>query len=105
MNWNDCCWRSQTTLRRAPRTGMQQAKSLKTGSLGSPASDIFLWTAALRDRFAENRADVAGRSVRPALDQAQDRGLVERRGVERAIAHRGELPAFRREPYEEVVRV
>src|SRR6266545_359282 len=98
MKWKDCRCRSQTTLRRAPRTGIQLAKRTKTGS-------GILGSTALRDRFAEARADVARRAVGPALDEAQDRRRRERGGVEIAIAHRSGLPPCVGETFEKVVRL
>src|SRR5262245_47248604 len=106
MKWSACRCRSQTTLRRAPRTGRQQAKSVKTGSgilggiagmagmgvIGGIGGIGGIGAAALRDRLAEGGADVAGGAIGPALDEAQDRLRRERRGVDEAVAHRGVLP-------------
>src|SRR5947209_1166730 len=103
MNWNDWRCRSQITLRRAPRTGMQQAKREKTGARLSPAGvSSIIRAAALRNRFAERPADVAGGAVGPALDEAREGLLGERRGVEEAIGHGHQPLPLRRESREEV---
>src|SRR5436305_5945862 len=99
MNWNDCRCTSQRTLRRAPRTGRQHAKSWKTGSRAW--SDLIVGTEASGDRLAEGAADVAGGPVGAALDQPQHRGP-RGAGVEEAVAHRREQPPLGGEPGEEV---
>src|SRR5436305_69994 len=103
MGWEDWRCRSQITLRRAPRTGMQLAKRVKTRSPGARGSDVISVriSEALRDRFAEGRAGVPLGAVGPALDEAQERRLGGQRGVEGAEGHRHELPAFRGEALEE----
>src|ERR1700710_2731431 len=95
MSWNDCRWRSQTRLRRAPFTGRQQAKREKT------ASGLLLGPAALRDRLAEAPADVARGAVGTALDEPQDRGAAGAR-VQVAVDHRRQLLPFDGEAREDV---
>src|SRR4051794_22655089 len=106
MSWYDCRCTSQTTLRRAPWTGMQQAKSWKTGGRDS---GLFIAgiigiarTAALRDRLAEAAADVARGAVWGALGHPQDGRAVRPRG-QMAVAHRRDRLPFEGEPGEEVV--
>src|SRR4051812_41216250 len=102
MNWNDCRCRSQRRLRRAPRTGMQHAKSWKTG--GRASSGFIIGAKALRDRLAEAPADVSGGAVGAALDEPQDRGAGRPR-MEEAVAHGRDLLSLGGEPREEVVTV
>src|SRR5579885_3532931 len=97
MGWADWRPRSQSTLRRAPRTGRQQAKRTKTGS-------VAIVRQALRDRFVESGAGVAARTVGPALDQAQEGRRARGRDVGEAMGHRDEVPACRGEPVEEAPR-
>src|SRR6476660_9787710 len=97
MGWADWRARSQSTLRRAPRTGRQQAKRTKTGS-------GVIVREALRDRFVESGAGVAARAVGSALDQTQEGRRARGRGVGEAMGHRDEVPARRREPVKEALR-
>src|ERR1700730_2671802 len=101
MKRNECRCRSQTTLRRAPRTGTQQANNANTSPGRSAGSGNI--GAPFRKRPVETPADIATGAVEPALGDADLVRALRRLSGEETVAARPQPAPRRREPLEQAL--